>query len=98
MGTIRVNGGGMQVVQYRTASGHTSKRLAYNESQDLEVKDSGDQLWVDFCFFTCGAPSAGPCDVLPGDVAGTEALLWKGIRLWVARGGKTICDKTTTSR
>jgi hypothetical protein len=98
MGTIRVNGGGLQVVQYRTASGRTSRRLAYGESQDLEVNDSGDQLWVDFCFFTCGAPSAGPCDVLPGDRAGTRALLWNGIELFVSRGDDTICDKTTGDR
>ena len=67
MGTIQVCGGGMQVVQYRTASGNTSKRLAYNECEDIEVNDSGDQLWVDFCVFTCGAPSDGPVDVQPGD-------------------------------
>lgn len=91
MGTITVSGGGMQVVQFRTASGHTSSRLAYNQSESLEVNDSGDQLWVDSCFFTCGAPSAGPCDVLPGDGAGASDGLGM-IRLTVSRGGQVICS------
>jgi hypothetical protein len=90
MGTMQVNGGGAQVVQYRTRSGHTSSRLPYNGSENLEVDDNGDQLWVDFCFFTCGAPSQGPADVMPGDVATADALLWKGIGLTVSRNGKII--------
>jgi len=90
MGTIQVCGGGMQVVQYRTASGNTSSRLAYNQCEDLEVNDSGDQLWVDFCFLTCGAPSDGPVDVQPGDSAGACAKLWNGIGMTVTRGGNTI--------
>jgi hypothetical protein len=95
MGHITVNGGGAQVVQYRTASGHTSSRLAYNQSESLEVSDSGDQLWLDFCFFTCGAPTAGPCPVLPGDVATASALLWNGILLEVSRNGARVCKKTS---
>jgi hypothetical protein len=93
MGTITVNGGGAQVVQYSTASGHTSSRLAYNQSEQLEVNDSGDQVTVHFCFFECGSPSAGPCDVMPGDEAGTFAHLWEGIELWVGRNNKMICNK-----
>lgn len=91
MGTITVSGGGVQVVQFRTASGHTSSRLAYNQSESLEVNDSGDQLWLDFCFFTCGPPTCGPCDVLPGDGAGASG---PPIQLTVTRGGQVICNKS----
>ncbi|WP_146038029.1 hypothetical protein [Tabrizicola aquatica] len=90
MGTITVQGGGMQVVQYRTKSGRTSKRLAYNEEQQLEVDDSGDELYLDFCFLTCGSPSAGPANVLPGDLALADAGLWKGICLTVLRGNQKV--------
>lgn len=92
MGIMRVNGGGPQVVQFRTASRHKSSRLSYNQSENLEVNDSGDQLWLDFCFFACGEPSAGPADVLPGDEAQAFAGLWKGIQLVVTRDGKVIYD------
>ena len=95
MGTITVNGGGAQVVRYETASGRWSSRLPYNGSEQLEVNDSGDQVTVHFCFFTCGSPSAGPCDVMPGDSAWTSAHLFKGINLTVYRGDKKICDKMT---
>jgi hypothetical protein len=93
MGTITVNGGGMQVVRYSTASGNWSSRLNYNQSEQLEVNDSGDQVYVHFCFFTCGDPSAGPCDVVPGDEAMTEPKLWKGIELSVFRNGSKTCEK-----
>lgn len=98
MGKIKVNGGGAQVVQYRTASGRTSSRLAYNQSEELEINDSGDKLWLDFCFLTCGSPSSGPADVLPGDLAQATAGLWKGICLTVIRGDKIVYDKCTNSK
>ena len=90
MGKIKVEGGGAQVVRYRTKSGRYSSRLLYNQSEDLEVDDSGDKLWVDMCFLTCGAPSQGPADVLPGDHAIADALLWRGMGLTVLRNGKVI--------
>jgi hypothetical protein len=93
MGKMKVDGGGAQVVQYRTASGHTSSRLAYNQSEELEINDSGDQLWLDFCFLTCGSPSSGPADVLPGDYAMASAGLWKGVCLRVFRGDKEVYSK-----
>lgn len=95
MGQITVHGGGMQVVQYRTASGRTSNRLNYNDSQTLEINDSGDKLYLDFCFFTCGAPTAGPADVLPGDVAAASAGLWHGICLSVSRNGVIVYNACT---
>ncbi|HZO76140.1 MAG TPA: hypothetical protein VFB60_28345 [Ktedonobacteraceae bacterium] len=95
MGQITVYGGGMQVVQYRTASGHTSSRLAYNQSEQLEINDSGDKLYLDFCFFTCGSPTAGPADVLPGDQASASAGLWHGICLTVTRNGQTVFNRCT---
>lgn len=95
MGTIKVNGGGAQVVQYATKSGRESRRLAYNESQSLEVDDHGDQLTLKFCFISCGAPTAGPADVLPGDEAFADARLWHGINLAVWRDGKKVYDKSS---
>jgi len=95
MGTMKINGGGAQIVQYRTASGHKSKRLAYNESTTIEVNNTGDKLYLDFCFLTCGSPSAGPADVLPGDEAQADARLWHGINLAVWRKGVKIYDKST---
>jgi hypothetical protein len=87
MGQITVEGGGGQVVQYRTKSGRKSRRLAYNEKQQLDIDDTGDQLWVSFCFFDCGKPESGPADVLPGDWAGTDDGFTRGIGLMVMRGG-----------
>jgi len=95
MGKMRVNGGGAQVVQYRTGSGNRSSRLAYNQSEDLEVNDSGDKLYLDFCFFDCGAPTAGPADVLPGDSASATAGLWRGICLYVSN---TIYNKCSDGK
>lgn len=95
MGTITVNGGGAQVVRYSTKSGRWSNRIPYNGSEQLEIDDSGDQVSVHFCFFTCGWPDAGPCDVLPGDVVTTTAGLWNGIEVAVFRGNKKVCDKWT---
>lgn len=97
MGQITVYGGGMQVVQYRTASGRTSSRLAYNQSEQLEINDSGDKLYLDFCFFTCGPPTAGPADVLPGDQASASAGLWHGICLTVSRNGQVVFNRCTDS-
>ena len=99
MGKMRVNGGGLQVVQYRTGSGNTSSRLMTNQSEDLEVNDSGDKLYLDFCFiWGCGAPTAGPADVLPGDTATASAGLWRGICMNVSRKGKTIYDKCSNDK
>lgn len=98
MGKMKVSGGGAQVVQYRTKSGHVSHRLAFNESEELEVNDSGDQLWVDFCFIECGRPTEGPADVLPGDYAQTTAGLWKGICMEVFRGNKLIYAKCSNEK
>ena len=91
MGKMKVHGGGLQVVRYRAArSGQTSGRLLFNQSADLEVNDSGDQLYVDLCGFECGWPTTGPANVLPGDVATATAGLFKGIILDVTRNGKRI--------
>ena len=63
---------------------------------DLEVNDAGDQLWVDFCFITCGAPSRGPAQVMPGDIAQAAAGLWRGMMLTVSRNGKIIYNEPSS--
>jgi hypothetical protein len=93
MGTIQVCGGGTQVVQFRTASGHTSSRLGDKQCENLEMNDSGDQLWVDFCFSSsspCGEPSDGPADILPGDSAVACVKQWQGTGMTITRDGQTI--------
>jgi len=93
MGKMMVRGGGVQVVKYHTASGHESSRLNAWQSEELEVNDSGDQLFVDFCFFECGKPTTGPADVLPGDEAIVYTNGRRGICLKVGRGVKLIYSK-----
>jgi hypothetical protein len=100
MGYITVNGGGPQVVQYRTASGRKSKRLAFADKEQLEINDSGDQLWLDFCVFDCGAPSAGPADVVPGDTAYAYVGGFRGICMDVysPSKGRYVFSKCTDGR
>jgi hypothetical protein len=95
MGKINVKGGGLQVVQYRTASGRKSSRLDAFQSEDLEVNDTGDQLYVDFCFFDCGPPSSGPANVLPGDRAAADGRGYHGICLYVWHNDQLVYAKNT---